>query len=57
MQNCNKQKYLSPRIEVLCVHNESLLAGASTELEGNGSLKKEDFPATPIEHNGGETEW
>ena len=53
----NKQKYLSPRMEISRVQNESLLAGASNEVEQNGGLKKEDYPTTPIEHNGGETEW
>lgn len=51
-----KQIYISPRIEVMPLHNESLLAGASVEVEENNAFKREDY--TPGgEHHGGDAEW
>lgn len=52
-----KQKYFSPRVEVICIQNEALLGGASNTVEENNGLKKENYTTPGGEHNGGETEW
>lgn len=58
MKIAQKQKYLAPKVEIMYVQNESLLAGASNTVEKTSGLKKEDYTNSSAgEYNGGSAEW